>query len=374
MSRDDRPLTLIERMMSATTGSLITSLILTPMDVVRIRLQQQDVLPECVCEFPGIQTNLTKGKLDTFNNPLTQVNVSQLNRPDGQSNKFFQKKIFWEGPCYTELKCQNSAIRFKNTTDAFYRITQLEGITTLWRGISLTLLMAIPSNIVYFTGYEYIRDKSPISELYPKINPLLCGAIARIIAATTVAPIELIKTKFQSIPTTSKTTNSLHIFKDLLRDTRIEIGERGVVQSLFKGLEITLWRDVPFSAIYWCSYETCKKQIWFPNETHNNTIHFINSFMSGSISGTIAALVTHPFDVGKTRQQISLLGNGKGNNRGANTVRNRNMFKFLNQIRIREGWKSLYTGLGPRLVKIAPSCAIMISTYEISKKIINSQC
>lgn len=370
MSGDERALSLAERILSATSGSLVTSLILTPMDVVRIRLQQQDVLPECICESSAMHSTVVNTQQGSFANPLTQVRVSALNKPDHSSTKSFQKKIFWEGPCYVDLRCQKSAIRFKNTTDAFYRIAQLEGLTTLWRGISLTLLMAIPSNIIYFTGYEYIRDKSPIQQCYPKLNPLLCGAFARLIAATSVAPIELIKTKFQSIPTTSKTTNSLHIFKDLLRDTRIGIRETGVIPSLFKGLEITLWRDVPFSAIYWCSYEICKTNLWFHNESNNNTIHFLNSFLSGSISGTIAALATHPFDVGKTRQQISLLNNGKDDM--MKDQKTRNMFKFLNEIRIREGWRSLYTGLGPRVVKIAPSCAIMISTYEISKKLINS--
>ncbi|KAG9476543.1 hypothetical protein GDO78_003209 [Eleutherodactylus coqui] len=31
------------------------------------------------------------------------------------------------------------------------------------------------------------------------------------------------------------------------------------------------------------------------------------------------------------------------------------------------GFRGLFVGLSPRLIKIAPACAIMISTYEFGK-------
>ena len=128
-----------------------------------------------------------------------------------------------------------------------------EGVGTLWRGLSLTLLMAVPSNIIYFTGYEYIRDHSPISN-HP-LNPLFCGSLARTLLATFVAPAELIKTRLQSIPTDLKSAS--HILFNLLRDLSAAVKKDGV-RTMFKGLGITLWRDVPFSGIYWSSYEYFK--------------------------------------------------------------------------------------------------------------------
>lgn len=359
MSEDERILTATERIISASTGSLITSIMLTPMDVVRIRLQQQGMLPECVCE-PGvdISPSISKGMSSSLNN----VSASKLQR--SMIHTPLKRELFWESSCFADLKCNRSGLKFDGTWDAFNKIAKNEGPSTLWRGISLTLLMSIPANIVYFTGYEYLRDQSPIRNAYPMVNPLLCGALSRIIAATTVAPIELIKTKFQSIPRSQKQVTSTRMFKDLLKDTGLEIKQQGLSRGLFKGLTITLWRDVPFSAIYWGSYEFCKKNIWFTNRERQNWIHFTNSFISGSISGILAALFTHPFDVGKTRLQIS--GGKIKNEESVKT--HTNMFKYLNIIRRNEGLGALYMGLGARVVKIAPSCAIMISTYEISKK------
>ena len=45
-----------QRMISACSGSLITSLVVTPFDVIRIRIQQQEILPQaqpcCQVHFP----------------------------------------------------------------------------------------------------------------------------------------------------------------------------------------------------------------------------------------------------------------------------------------------------------------------------------
>ncbi|CAI4063008.1 hypothetical protein SKDZ_07G4980 [Saccharomyces kudriavzevii ZP591] len=350
-------LTLKERMLSAGTGSILTSVILTPMDVVRIRLQQQQMIPGCSCDGASEISDAVRSgsKLKA----LTNVGGQSLNNG----------KIFWESACFQELHCKNSSLKFNGTLEAFTKIANVEGITSLWRGISLTLLMAIPANMVYFSGYEYIRDVSPIASTYPTLNPLFCGAIARVFAATSIAPLELVKTKLQSIPRSSKSTKTWMMVKDLLNETRQEMKMVGPSRALFKGLEITLWRDVPFSAIYWGSYELCKEKLWLDPSRHaskdGNWIHFINSFSSGCVSGMIAAICTHPFDVGKTRWQISMMNN----NDSKNAYRSKNMFKFLETIRRTEGFAALYTGLAARVIKIAPSCAIMISSYEISKKI-----
>lgn len=352
-----------ERMLSACTGSLLTSLILTPMDVVRIRLQQQEMLPTCSCDVP-------------ISNTANSISKSGMS----------SNKLFWQDSCFQDISCKNTTVRYNSTWEAFSKISKLEGITTLWRGISITLLMAVPANIVYFTGYESLRDWSSLGKYYPTLNPLLCGALARIMAATCIAPLELLKTRLQSIPRGSKESTTAMMIKDLIKESKLEIKNYGY-GALFKGLEITLWRDVPFSAIYWASYEFYKKNFWLNTDSlsslhsGSNWSYFTHSFIGGSISGTTAALFTHPFDVGKTRLQISIVNASSSafstehDRQVKNTLakkRSKNMFKYLNEIRKTEGAGALYTGLVPRIMKIAPSCAIMISTYEISKKLFSS--
>lgn len=100
-------------------------------------------------------------------------------------------------------------------------------------------------------------------------------------------------------------------------------------RGLWRGLGPTLYRDVPFSGIYWTSYEGIKS-LWGIHQTPS----FSESFMAGAISGCVsvchylnsfyyilffnlmnanifdnkfiqmAALCTTPFDVIKTHKQI----------------------------------------------------------------------
>jgi solute carrier family 25 protein 39/40 len=216
--------------------------------------------------------------------------------------------------------------------------------------------MAAPANIVYFTGYELLRDASPLKD-HGWLNPLLCGSIARTFAGTTIAPIELLKTRLQSIPNSKK-----KVLGPLMNDLRQDLAQRGP-QVLFRGLALTLWRDVPFSGIYWASYEYLKSALASNPQWHftgkKDSDLFLHSFISGSISGSIAACVTNPFDVGKTRLQIS---NESG------MVKEKNMVKFMVDIVRFDGVRALYVGLIPRLFKVAPSCAIMISSYELGKR------
>lgn len=333
-------ITAVQRMLSACLGSLVTSLAVTPFDVVRIRIQQQQIMQgvrDC-CELP-------KPPVST---PLAQTGPG----------------VFWvnQAYCETAQKCP----KITSTFQGMVVISRNEGLPVLWRGLSLTLLMAVPSNIIYFTGYEYIKEISPLQN-HP-LNPLLCGMVARTMSATVVSPVELLKTRLQSIPSDSHdTTPKRRLVTSLLRDSAAAFKRNGY-GAMFTGLQITLWRDVPFLGIYWLCYEFFKERFSNALNVDFNNHHvkqddwkvFATSFISGSVSGTIAAFFTNPFDVGKTRLQIAT--QKQPHTRAL-------MFRFLAQIYRTEGAAALYSGFAPRVMKIAPLCAIMISSYEIGKKI-----
>lgn len=71
------------------------------------------------------------------------------------------------------------------------------------------------------------------------------------IAVTAVSPFELVRTKMQSEKVSYR--RIYHIVRSAILDEGL--------RTLWKGLTATLWRDIPFSMIYWLNYETfrCKR-------------------------------------------------------------------------------------------------------------------
>ena len=128
---------------------------------------------------------------------------------------------------------------------------------------------------------------------------------------------------------------------------------------MFRGLVPTLYRDVPFSAIYFAGYESMKRVLTGAglgerNPEDGRLKEFGVAFLSGSSSGILAAIVTQPFDLIKTRLQAEAQHNKKQSN----------TLQIWRQIVARDGTSGLFRGLSPRVAKVAPACGIMIGSFE----------
>lgn len=317
-----------QQVLSSCSGALVTSLFMTPLDVVKTRLQTQQKMMlsnKCYLYCNGLMDHLC---------------------PCGPNGTFTKPKLHFSG-----------------TIDAFMKISHYEGVRSLWSGLGPTLVLALPTTVIYFVAYEQFRLR--LKEFYQKrtINaqqelplwiPMVAGGSARVMAVTIVNPLELIRTKMQSERLSY--TEVGRGFKSMLK-------MQGVL-GLWNGFFPTILRDVPFSAIYWTTYETIKKR----SNVTQPTFGF--SFMGGAISGGVAAFVTVPFDVVKTHQQIEFgekfmyVDNG---DRKKAPPKSAGTFETMRNIYVRSGVKGLFAGLTPRLVKVAPACAIMIASFEYGK-------
>lgn len=267
---------------------------------------------------------------------------------------------------------------FTSTLDGLQKIARNEGATSLWRGLSPTLVMAIPGNVIYFTGYDWLRSNphSIVRKYVPDdYRPLISGSIARVAAATVVSPIEMFRTRMQAT-----TGGDAGVFADTFSGLR-KMMHRDGYRSLWRGLPLTMWRDVPFSGIYWWGYESVRNRLIEVRKAvqlqsgsprsnsrdSNNTSTFVDSFIAGATSGAFASVVTTPFDVGKTRQQV-LERSRRQAGKSALAPEELSMPTFLRNIWKEEGMGGLFKGWAARCLKVAPACAIMISSYEVGKK------
>lgn len=330
-------ITPFQQMASSCTGALCTSLLVTPLDVVKIRLQAQ-------------QKALLSNKCFLYCNGLMDHLCPCVTSSGGQTNWYHRNG------------------QFTGTIDAFVKISRSEGVYSLWSGLGPTLVLAVPATVLYFVAYEQIRTR--VKDMHSKRVgrteqpfwiPLLSGASARVLSASVVSPLELIRTKMQSKKLT---------YLELGGALKSHIKVHGIVPGLWKGLGSTLLRDVPFSGIYWLNYEGLKTLF----NQQSPTFGF--SFAAGAVAGAIAAVTTTPFDVVKTYQQIEigekeLYAGSKQISEGkavqANPNRPRSTFGNIRQIWHQNGVSGLFTGVVPRVAKVAPACAIMVATFEYGK-------
>jgi len=237
--------------------------------------------------------------------------------------------------------------RFKGTLDAFWKIGRHEGFTALWRGLPVALVLTVPATAFYFTSYE--RFKRRLDELVsPKFSPPLSGLGARTLTVIVSCPLELLRTNIQSHAKIASVSDAL---VPALRELIKQKGWLG----LWTGLGPTLWRDAPFSIIYWTGFESIRAFILRKKWKEG----FLVNFLSGLAAGLVAAATTTPIDVIKTRQQMHHFGEYPS---GA--------FAIMRRVWAEEGAWAFFSGITPRLVKVAPACAIMISSYELFKKFI----
>ncbi|XP_039076849.1 solute carrier family 25 member 39 isoform X4 [Hyaena hyaena] len=214
-------------------------------------------------------------------------------------------------------------------------------------------VMTVPATAIYFTAYDQLRaflcGRALTSDLYA---PMVAGALARLGTVTVISPLELVRTKLQA----------QHVsYRELRACVRAAMAQGGW-RSLWLGWGPTALRDVPFSALYWFNYELMKS--WLSGLRPKDQTSVGISFVAGGISGTVAAILTLPFDVVKTQRQVAL---GAVEAVKVTPPRADSTWLLLRRIRAESGTRGLFAGFLPRIIKAAPSCAIMISTYEFGK-------
>ena len=247
-------------------------------------------------------------------------------------------------PYKTKAECENNGKEWKDDDTHIASCKRRPGIYSRvdsngWKLSSGTYKICVHN---YLPSWGFSTTSSAI----------VAGGFSRLVAGTVVAPFELIRTQMQS----SASEANMGMTRKLLKNVR----SNGFA-SLYRGLKPTLWRDVPFSVLYWSFYERFREML----DVVDNL--FLRSFLAGASAGSIAAFATTPFDVIKTRQQVDIFQEGnpvpfvKKDNVPKGT------FELASKITREEGIPRLFTGVTPRVVKVAPACAIMIATYEIGK-------
>jgi solute carrier family 25 protein 39/40 len=186
-----------QRMVSSCTGALATSLLMTPLDVVKTRLQvQSQVELECI----GSSRLVAAGSPGS-RGVLGQLAVQGVQGCPKCSHFVLNNGLMEHHVSASTVQRWRAAVcdapYFRGTADAFVQIVRHEGPASLYNGLPPTLAMAVPATVLYFTAYDTIRGRLQSAwggGRWEWLAPALAGSSARVLATTVVSPLELLRT------------------------------------------------------------------------------------------------------------------------------------------------------------------------------------
>ncbi|KAK0711935.1 mitochondrial carrier domain-containing protein [Lasiosphaeris hirsuta] len=152
--------------------------------------------------------------------------------------------------------------KYRNAAHALYTVVKEEGVGALYRGVSLTALRQGSNQAVNFTAYtyfkEWLRKWQPELEgaNLPSWQTTLIGLVSGAMGPLSNAPIDTIKTRLQKTPAEPGTTamqRISRIAKDMIRQEGIH--------AFYKGITPRIMRVAPGQAVTFTVYEILKEKL-----------------------------------------------------------------------------------------------------------------
>jgi solute carrier family 25 S-adenosylmethionine transporter 26 len=194
---------------------------------------------------------------------------------------------------------------------------------------------------------------------------MISASIGECAACLIRVPTEVIKSKMQinAIGSSSLSSTIRTVLSE--RDGRA-VGSN-VLGGLYRGLGITLMREVPFAFIQFPIYERLKLEWKKTKSRHDDGLVVecspIQAAACGSIAGGIAAAITCPLDVIKTRL---MLGTDKLG------VPYLGVGDVVQRLAKEEGKAIFFSGIQPRVMWISIGGFVFFGAYETYRSFLMS--
>jgi solute carrier family 25 S-adenosylmethionine transporter 26 len=144
-------------------------------------------------------------------------------------------------------------------------------------------------------------------------------------------------------------------------------------RGLYQGFGITTMREIPFTSLQFPLYEFLKRQLSI--RVARKQLYAHEAAMCGCIAGGVAAALTTPLDVLKTRVMLDLrvrylflcsLPAPEPDFIAQNTSQNATpaLLEWARMIYAEEGLKTLFAGVVPRTLWISAGGAVFLGVYE----------
>ncbi|KOS48809.1 hypothetical protein ACN38_g234 [Penicillium nordicum] len=266
------------------------------------------------------------------------------------------------------------------------RVSLRQTFRGIYAGLPSVLFGSAPSAASFFIVYDGVKrtllapqpansKTNPQSRSHIILTHSLASSLGEIAACAVRVPTEVIKQRAQAGLFGG---SSLLALKDILSlrhaaptsttpASSTPAAKRGysqVFRELYRGAGITIAREIPFTVLQFTMWESMKeaygKRYLRTKETASSLaetqIPASTSAMFGSVAGAIAAGLTTPLDVIKTRVMLARRGDG-----GVDApVRVKEIVRGI----AREGPGAFWRGITPRITWIGIGGAVFLGSYQ----------
>ncbi|KUI73641.1 hypothetical protein VM1G_09492 [Cytospora mali] len=246
------------------------------------------------------------------------------------------------------------------------------GFRGIYRGIGSAALGSAPGAAFFFCTYE--ATKSALAEARTgrrqgpgggggrgaggAVDHMLAASLGEIAACAVRVPTEVVKQRAQAGQHGGSSLSSLRA----ILDRRAAVGLAGVWRELYRGWGITVMREVPFTVIQFPLWEALKSYSRRRRQQQQqgglgqlakggvSDVSAGESAVYGSLAGGVAAAVTTPLDVIKTRVMLS--------------SERKRVWDIVSSIVRQHGVRPFFAGIGPRVMWISIGGAVFLGSYQ----------
>ncbi|KAL9051791.1 MAG: hypothetical protein Q9162_005785 [Coniocarpon cinnabarinum] len=234
------------------------------------------------------------------------------------------------------------------------------GFSGIYKGVGSAVVGSAPGAALFFVTYE--GTKSYLNKTWRSTRGrdeylrdsaihMAAASIGEVAACAVRVPTEVVKQRAQA----SQHPSSLAAFRYIL-SLRESNGFGAMWSQLYRGWAITIFREVPFTIIQFPLWEAMKK--WQCRRRHTVEATATESAIFGCVSGGVAAAVTTPLDVLKTRMMLSTERVSLGS-----------LSKTIWRV---EGSRAFLGGIIPRIGWISAGGAIFLGSYQWASNTLSS--
>ncbi|KAI0391008.1 calcium dependent mitochondrial carrier protein [Xylariaceae sp. FL0594] len=244
------------------------------------------------------------------------------------------------------------------------------GIRGFFAGNGLNVIKIMPETAIRFGAYEAAKKALAGLEGHGEphnINPyskFVAGGVAGMVAQFCVYPLDTLKFRLQSEYVSGGPRGNA-----LLLQTARKMFAEGGTRAAYRGVTMGLIGMFPYSAIDMGTFEFLKKT-YVQYKAKSTGCHeedaqpstFATGIM-GASSGAFGASVVYPLNVLRTRLQTQ--------GTSMHPARYTGIWDVAQKTVKNEGFRGLYKGLMPNLLKVAPALSITWMVYENAKKVMH---